>query len=657
MVKHALISAAMGLLLPALGAVAQPLQDPLAPASTGGIAAIDQALARLSGHRRLLVVGAHPDDEDNTLLAHVARGEGGEAAYLSLNRGEGGQNLIGSELGVGLGLIRANELLTARRIDGARQYFTRAYDFGYTRSLEETFRRWPRKWLEEDVLRVIRRFKPQVIVSVFPPTARAGHGQHQAAGVLAAELFSRAADPAVAPGLLEEGLFPWRPEALYRTGFFDRESEALQIPLGVIDPLDGRSVRQLAQASRSSHRSQDMGSLQEPGSWNNRLIPVSGVATSKGSSPFAGIDTRLSAMAAVLGDDPRRREVEVHLTEAETQARAARQDLSPVRLSAAAERLAAIARALGSARDALEGDPDPTSAAGATAALIDEKRTLCQEALVIASGLVPDAFADRRDWVPGEVGRVTLRLWNSSQLPVEVQRAALRIPAAWQARPVQQATFPYQLQVGELADWEFEVQVPLRAQPSWPYFLRRPLVGDIYDWQETEAEVRGQPFDAPLLSLDLAVTAFGEEGSLVREVVHRSRDQARGEIRQPLRVVPAIEVAVEPRRIVLSTGEPAVPPLEVRLTHNRQGTSAGGGSLLQLARLAHAGASALRAQRCRKPAGVSSALGCSRRSSTRGQSLCRRSGGRGRAVPAVRFGGFPIPTSGRRSFRSRRRWS
>lgn len=575
MVKKTLALVALGLSVFLSPALAQSLQDPLVPASTGGLAALDQALAKLSSHRRLLVVGAHPDDEDSTLLAQVARGEGGEAAYLSLNRGEGGQNLIGSELGVGLGLIRAHELLAARRIDGARQYFTRAYDFGYTRSLEETFERWPRELLEEDVLRVIRHFRPQVVVSVFPPSARAGHGQHQAAGVLAAELFPLGGDPKAAPGLLEEGLFPWQPQALYRSGFFDRDSEALEIPLGAIDPLDGRSIRQLAQASRSSHRSQDMGSLQEPGSWSNRLIPVGGAASTQGSSPFSGIDTSLAAMAAVLGDDPRREKIAGHLNQVEGLAKAARQELSPVRLPEAAEKLARISRLLKAARGELGLELAPASAASAAAALIDEKWRLCQEALVMASGLVPDAFADRDSWVPGEVGKVTIRLWNSSSQAVSVQRATLRTPRNWQARPLSETEFPYQLQGGELGEWEFEVQVPPQAEASWPYFLREPPLGDIYDWGNIDRETRGQPFEAPLLALDLAVTLLGKEATLSREVVHRYRDQARGEIRQPLRVVPGLEVAVEPRLVVLATARPVLPPLEVRLTHHKKGVTRG----------------------------------------------------------------------------------
>ncbi len=142
-------------------------------------------------------------------------------AYLSLNRGEGGQNLIGSELGEALGLLRTEELLSARTLDGGRQYFTRAYDFGYSRDLEDTWAHWPKDSILKDVVRVIREFQPQVIVSVFSGTPADGHGQHQAAGWAAHEAFTAAADPSRFPELArEEGLQPWRAQKLYRSTRF-----------------------------------------------------------------------------------------------------------------------------------------------------------------------------------------------------------------------------------------------------------------------------------------------------------------------------------------------------------------------------------------------------------------------------------------------------
>jgi LmbE family N-acetylglucosaminyl deacetylase len=205
----------------------------LPPPSAGGIETLDPLLRKLATNRRLLVIAAHPDDEDTPLLTLVSRGMGGEAAYLSLTRGDGGQNLIGDELGPGLGLIRTEELNAARRLDGARQYFTRAYDFGFSRSIEETLRFWFKQDLLEDAIRIIRRFRPQVVVSVFSGTPRDGHGQHQAAGVVAREAFRLAADADAFPQLKAEGLVAWQPTALYQaTRFMDRERTTIVLPSG-----------------------------------------------------------------------------------------------------------------------------------------------------------------------------------------------------------------------------------------------------------------------------------------------------------------------------------------------------------------------------------------------------------------------------------------
>ena len=175
-------SLAFAFALPLLPVVAVSLSAQLEPPSTGGIVALDRELRMLGQEKRVLMIGAHPDDEDTELLTVRVRGMGAEAAYLSLNRGEGGQNLIGPELGQALGLVRTEELLAARRLDGARQFFTRAYDFGYSKTLDETWQHWPRDTVLKDVVRIVRRFRPQVIVSVFSGTPRDGHGQHQAAG-------------------------------------------------------------------------------------------------------------------------------------------------------------------------------------------------------------------------------------------------------------------------------------------------------------------------------------------------------------------------------------------------------------------------------------------------------------------------------------------
>lgn len=257
---------------------------------TGGAVRIAQELRALASPYRVLVIGAHPDDEDNDLIAILSRGWGVETAYLSLTRGEGGQNLIGGELGAALGVVRGGELVAARRVDGGRQYFTRAYDFGFTRSVEETFRFWPRDSVLKDVVRVIRRFRPHVIVSVFSGTPRDGHGQHQAAGILALEGFHAAADPARFPELeREETLRPWTTAKLYRDyGVQD----GIVLDAGVLDPATGMSLHQIGRRSRSQHRSQDMGTLEEPGPASVRIaleVMAPGIRATADDSLFAGI--------------------------------------------------------------------------------------------------------------------------------------------------------------------------------------------------------------------------------------------------------------------------------------------------------------------------------------------------------------------------------
>src|SRR6476660_2230954 len=163
-VRHSLSVGLFLLLSIVVGA--QPVRGQLEPPSTGGAVALDQELRMLGHYKRVLMIGAHPDDEDTELLTILVRGEGAETAYLSLNRGEGGQNAIGPELGEPLGLLRTEELLAARRLDGARQFFTRAYDFGFSKTQEETWTHWPRDSVLEDVVRIVRRFRPQIIVSV-----------------------------------------------------------------------------------------------------------------------------------------------------------------------------------------------------------------------------------------------------------------------------------------------------------------------------------------------------------------------------------------------------------------------------------------------------------------------------------------------------------
>lgn len=534
---------------------AAPL-SPLEPPSTGGVAAVDRALARLSTHRRLLVVAAHPDDEDTSLLTLVARGMGGEAAYLSLSRGEGGQNLIGPELGVGLGLIRSRELLAARQVDGGRQFFTRAYDFGYTRSLEETLRLWPREVLLEDAVRVMRRFKPQVVVSIFPGQPHPNHGQHQAAGVTAHEAFPLAGDPAALPQLGEEGLLPWSPQVLFRSGWFNPPPNAIPLSIAGIDPLAGRSLYQIASASRSMHRSQDMGRLQELGPQETRVVPVRPEVV-EGRDLFAGIDTRLPAIAETVPDAERRSHAAAHLDAAQVVAERTRAAVNPARLGEAVPGFVEILKHLRAAHAYLDR-PEERPAGE----LIAEKIEIAEAGLAAAAGIAVDATTEREALVAGETVPVQAVLWNSGALPL--------VKATVELAPYGIGGASQDPAAGALAKWDLQATVPAEAAVTTPYFLRKPLAGGLYDWSEARPEERGEPFEAPVMTARFSFTVDGVPVTLEREVVHRHRDQALGEIRRPLRVVPKVEVGLADELLVWPVARREPRKLQVTLTSHAQ---------------------------------------------------------------------------------------
>ncbi len=225
------------------------------------------AIARLQVLGSVLYIGAHPDDENTALIAFLAKDRLYDTAYLSLTRGDGGQNLLGSEQSEQLGLIRTQELLAARRIDGGRQYFTRAIDFGYSKSADETLAIWNRQEVLSDMVWIIRRFQPDVIMSRFPATGDGGHGHHTASAILAKEAFLAAADPQQFREQLAR-VAPWQAKRLLWNGWrleADQAAQALTLDIGGFNPLLGKSYTEIAGESRSMHKSQGFGSAERRG--------------------------------------------------------------------------------------------------------------------------------------------------------------------------------------------------------------------------------------------------------------------------------------------------------------------------------------------------------------------------------------------------------
>lgn len=227
-------------------------------------AKIIHEIQKLNQFGKVLYIAAHPDDENTRLLAYLANERKYATAYLSLTRGDGGQNLIGDEQGIALGLIRTQELLAARRIDGAEQFFTSAYDFGYSKSPDETLKKWGKEKILSDVVYVIRKFCPDIIITRFPTTGEGGHGHHTASAILAEEAFDAAADSTKFTNHFKLGLKPWKTKRLYWNTFNfggnnTQREDQIKINVGDYNALVGKSYGEIAAESRSQHKSQGFG--------------------------------------------------------------------------------------------------------------------------------------------------------------------------------------------------------------------------------------------------------------------------------------------------------------------------------------------------------------------------------------------------------------
>jgi LmbE family N-acetylglucosaminyl deacetylase len=262
-------------------------------------AQIQLALRKLTVVGSALYVAAHPDDENTALIAYLGNERLYRTGYLSMTRGDGGQNLLGDEKGELLGIIRTQELLAARRTDGSEQFFTRALDFGYSKNPTETLSIWNHDLILADVVWNIRRFQPDVIITRFPTTGEGGHGHHTASAILAVEAFAAAADPAKFPDQLKY-VSLWQPKRLFWNRFSFQPvkpddpsvAKSLRLDVGAFNPLLGRSYTEIAAESRSMHKSQGFGAAERRGSLLNYFDQLAGDPAA--SDMFEGIDTSWS---------------------------------------------------------------------------------------------------------------------------------------------------------------------------------------------------------------------------------------------------------------------------------------------------------------------------------------------------------------------------
>jgi hypothetical protein len=447
----------------------------------------------------------------------------------------------------GLGLVRTGELLSARALDGGRQFFARAFDFGFSKTAEETFRYWPREELLKDVTWVVRTFRPQVIVSVFSGTPQDGHGQHQAAGIMANEVFDAAGDPSRFPEQIAAGAQAWTPLKLYRLTRRNPNESTTAIETGSFDPLLGRSYYQIAMESRSQHRSQDMGVGQPMGPRRSTLSLVESRVAGEGPDEiFTGVDTSLVTLANRLPGEIREEVVSElvkyreALDEAKTGLDVANPWGSTPPLARAVSSMGAVLKIMRRGGEASWGGAPGSELMRS----LQERIPLVQEALLRSAGVEVDVRLDDDLLVPGEVVGGMIELWNGGPYPLHGASGLLRGPAGWEAKG--DLGRIEDVAPGALVQWRFQLQVPPEAQASGVYYLEEPRNGEMYRWP-SEPDLWGAPTNPDLLqgqvSFDLEESGMMRIGKAAR---FRGVDKATGEFLKPIQVVPALAVSLEP---------------------------------------------------------------------------------------------------------------
>jgi LmbE family N-acetylglucosaminyl deacetylase len=518
----------------------------LLSAQERGAVALGEGVAGLDVTARVLLIGAHPDDEDTQLLTWLARGRQVETAYLSLTRGDGGQNLIGNELGPLLGMIRTEELLAARRLDGGRQFFTRAYDFGFSKTAEETYTHWVKDSILRDVVTVVRAFRPQVIVAVFSGTPRDGHGHHQVSGLLAREVFDAAADTIRFPRSATLGLGAWLPSKFYRAARFNPADASLAFNVGELSPFRGMTYAEIASESRSQHLSQGFGVLQRRGT----SLDYVKLEASHVSPPISRETSMLETIAT--GWD---RFGAAHLP---APARAALDSLdgaiADVRrvenLAAPAPMVAPLARVVGLIGRARAGLACPRNeyagvcfgVDGDLAMSLETVERRAQRALLSAAGVLVEATAPRELVAVHDTMPVTVSVYNQGRGEVLLEGASVWMQNVYGTPPTGSATMIAPDSTGR-------VTLPLVAQrASSPWWMENGMQSGADQF----AISRGEFSNANIATgedrlaethtraaLRIAGVSFVVDAG---PVVFRYGDPARGDQHRPVASVPQISL-------------------------------------------------------------------------------------------------------------------
>jgi LmbE family N-acetylglucosaminyl deacetylase len=490
-----------------------------------------RAIERLSVLGRVLYVAAHPDDENTRLLAWLEDNQRVHAGYLSLTRGEGGQNLIGSEQAPLLGVIRTQELLAARGIDGAEQLFGLERDFGYSKTAEETLNIWGKDDALGDLVWAIRRFEPDVIITRFSPEDNETHGHHTASAILAVQAFHAAADPKAYPDQLR-WVKPWQADrVIWNKGIFGPAKAGatdgfLAVDVGGFDPVLGQSPGEVAARSRSMHKSQGFGASPQRGPAMEYFKLLAGEPMT--SSILDGVDLTWGRVA----DSKKLRAI-----------------LSHVRAKFDVEHPAASVPALLEALEALESLPDSIWKTEKTAEL----------AAVIAacSGVYVDATALEPTAVPGGEVKLTLTALNRSRVGWKLHSVKLLGAETVLDKPMEE---------NHVVTSERSAMLPHGTLSSNPYWLEEePGPGR---WKVRDINFVGMPEQPPVLEAELVFSVGTRRISLKRPVTYVWNDPVAGERRRPLEVLPPATLNPAESNLMFPDATPRNLTIVVRASRN-----------------------------------------------------------------------------------------
>jgi LmbE family N-acetylglucosaminyl deacetylase len=577
------IAATAFALILALGA-RLPAQLRVAPVGERPSAStLELVLRKLASTGTFMQTDAHPDDEDNGLLAMLGFGQGMRVTLVTATRGDGGQNEIGPELGQALGVLRTEELLAVHRFDGAEQYFTRAVDFGYSFSVDETVQKWGEDEIVGDFVRHIRTIRPDVVAG-FLCGGTSGGLHHQASARLTLEAFRAAGDPAKYPDQIAAGLRPWQPVRIFctdETSFGPPQPltpDKVRPDLAAFDPLLGRTYAELGLEARSMHKCQGTSQLLLlPGVALNRTYKFQDGRAANGSL-FDGIDTSIVGLMRFVGPAgaPSLRTALVALQQQVVDARAA---IASRGAAATVAPLTAGLRAVRALRTDLHrllGDGSGDTAAPEIDFRLAQKERQFQDALVIATGTRLDALADDGEVTPGQTVNVTL-VGASAADGVELASATLA-GLEGPSQPVCTGT----LARGASVTCKATGTIPPSAPLTTPYWTPRADAAR-YDFDPNVPF--GLPFRPSPFLASFSLRIGGVDVTVERVVQFRYSDLVAGEKRSELNVSPAFNVRVDPSILILPVQEGAVPDqgsgstasrrklLRVTVTNNQKGAA------------------------------------------------------------------------------------